>query len=299
MRKSAFALLILSCPMLVQAQPRPHHSSGAKLFLARASGAQVVPRVASAASATAVLILDVRRRQIRYEITYSGLERAPASRIALYNFDTGGNGAQVALLCGRSARACPGGSGARLSGTLPTRRWRGPLLGELASGRIYVQVDGSGGRPEIRGQLAANMAMVASRTYLARLAPSGEPGAAGAGTAVLSETYLPDDQVAVEYHVTVTGTTGTPEAASLVAVRGPSLAAFRLLRLEPLPNRREGPPARTRDGATFAGGYKVASAAAAPQLVNFMLANTQRPVLAIKTSRFPNGELFGEFVPVE
>lgn len=298
MRKSAVALVFLSCPIVVSAQPRPHHSTGAKLFLARASGAQVVPRQATAASATATLILDFRRRQIRYEITYSGLGRGPATRIALYNFDTGGNGEQVAVLCGRGARACPGGSGARMSGTLPTRRWGGPLLAELASGRIYVQVDG-GGRPEIRGQLAANMAMVPSRTYLARLAPSGEPGAAGAGTAVLSETYLPDDRVAVEYHVTVTGTTGTPQAASLVAVRGPDLAAFRLLRLEPLPNRREGPPARTRDGATFAGGYTVTGPAASPQLVNFMLTNTQRPVLAIKTSRFPNGELFGEFVPVE
>lgn len=299
MRASALAYSLAACSIVGQAQPAPHHhAGGARLFLARANGGEVVPPRTTKASATAALIVDIDRQQVRYDLTYGGLERGPATRIALYNFDSGRNGARVALICGSGTRGCPAGRGAHLAGTIPTEPWRGPLLAELAAGRIYVQID-SGGRPEIRGQLAPNMAMVRSRTYLATLAPSGVPGATGAGTAVMSETYLPDDRVAVEYHVTVAGTSGTPEAASLAAVSGPQLMALGTARIEALPTRRVQLSARPRDGATFAGGYTAAGADQRQKLVNFMMANNRRPVLTISTSRFPRGELIGEFVPVE
>ena len=298
MRAVALILSLVACSVVSLAQPASHHAGGARLFLARATGDQVIPRRSTAATATAALIVDIRHRQISYDLTYSGLRSASASRIALYNFDSGGNGARVALLCGAGTRACPAGRGARLGGTLAAERWRGPLLAELASGRVYIQID-SGGRAEIRGQFAANMAMVRSRTYLAKLVPSGEAGASGAGTAVMSETFLPNDRIAVEYHVTVSGTSGRPEAASLAAVSGPGLAAFRTARSELLPTKRVQLSARPRDGATFAGGYTATGSAQSQNLANFMMANNQRPVLTISTSRFPRGELIGEFVPVE
>jgi len=285
------------------AQPPDHggmHMGGAVLFLGRADADQVVPRQASAATATAAIIVDLRRAQLRYDLTFNGLERGGASRIALFNFGAGGNGTTVAILCGGGdAPACPAGGGARLAGTSDIRRWSGPLLSEFASGRIYVQVDGGDGRPEIRGQLAANMGMVPSRAYVARLTPGSQPGATGEGTAVLSETFLPGGRVAVQYHVTVAGTAGRPEAAALIGAPPQTETAVRFLDAQRLPNARRQLARRSQAGATFSGGYTARGAAPSQPLANAMLAGARRPVLAIRTSRFPRGELFGEFVPVE
>ena len=302
MRGLALVLIIVTASV-ASAQPGHRagmHMGGPVLFLGRANGAQVVPRQSSAATATAAIVIDRAQGQLRYDITYNGLERGVATRIGLYNFGAGGNGATVALLCGGGdAPACPERSSARLAGTAALRPG-GPLLSEFASGRVYLQIDSGDGRPEIRGQLDANGAMVASRIYLARLAPRAEAGATGEGTAVLSETYLPDDRVAVEYSVTIAGTSGRPEEVALIGVASPGdAAAARYVRSSRLPTALRLFSAAARNGGSFSGNYVVRRSDRSALLADKLRDARQAPALAVRTSRFPNGELVGLFEPVE
>jgi hypothetical protein len=288
----------------VAAQP-PHQPGmqmgGSVLFLGRATGDQVVPRTRSTAAATAAIIIDQAQGQLRYDITFIGLERGPPTRIGLYNFGAGGNGRPVVQLCGGGdLPACPHGVSARLSGATEALRWSGQLLSEFASGRIYLQIDGGDGRAEIRGQLEANGAMVPNRNYVARLAPRAELGATGEGTAVYSETYLPGGEVMVEYSVTVAGTSGRPEEVALIGVADPQVArSAPFLGAGRLPGPRRPPVAPGRNGGTFNGAYTVRRGDRSALLAERLLLARQAPALAVRTSRFPRGELVGVFVPIE
>jgi CHRD domain-containing protein len=274
------------------------HSGGPVLFLGRADGGQVVPHQASGATATAAIIIDRVAQELSYDVTYQGLERGPPSRIALYNFGIGGNGAVVTVLCGPGAEACPPRPAARLAGMATGLRLPGRLLVEFASGRVYLQIDGGDGRPEIRGQLDANDAMVGHREFVARLAPGPARGAAGEGTAILTETYLPGNRVAVEYSVTVAGTTGTPNAVALVGLAAPAdVTAARFTRSGRLLNVRRAVRARA-GGGSFNGSY-ISSGRDRSPVVNRLIAEARTPAVVVRTSRFPNGELAGVFVPVE
>jgi hypothetical protein len=285
------------------AQPAQHrgmHMGGPVLFLGRASADQVVPRQPSAATATAAIIVDRAAERLRYDITFHGLERGSATHIGLYAFGAGGNGPTVLLLCGGGdAPACPPGPSARLAGATGALRMTGPTLSDFASGRIYLQVDGGDGRPEIRGQLGANGAMVPSHDYVAQLRPSGEAGATGEGTAVLSETDLPGDRVEVEYSVTVAGTSGQPQDVALVGVASPQESGnARFLSTGRLPNLRRLFGAAARGGGSFSGSYVVRRGSSAV-LAETFLTTHRSPALSVRTSRFPRGELVGLFVPVE
>jgi hypothetical protein len=281
---------------------RHHHGGGAVLFLARAVGGEVAPRaVDTPASATVAVVVSRGSARLTYDLTYHGLTGGAPVRIALHNFGRGGNGPVVALICGAGAAACPATPSARLAGTLERVALPPRLLSEFASGRIYVEVDVGEGRPEIRGQLEPNGAMVPMRNFIAPLRPTGNGAATGEGTAVLSETYLPDGKVEVEYSVTVAGTSGEPEAVSVTGV--PAAAAppqMRFLSTGRLPvdSRRFG--VRRQGGGSFGGRYVAASPTQKSQLTldaYFMAARA--PALVVRTSRFPEGELAGVFRPVE
>jgi hypothetical protein len=298
--------ILMTCGITfaASAQPSQHmgmHMGGPVLFLGRASADQVVPRQRSAATATAAIIVERVAGRLRYDVTFHGLERGSASRVGLYAFGVGGNGPTVLLLCGGGdAAACPQGPSARLAGVTGALRLTGPTLSDFASGRIYIQVDGGDGRPEIRGQLGANGAMVPSHTYLAQLRPSGEAGATGEGTAVLSETDLPGDRVEVEYSVTVAGTSGQPQDIALVGVASPEESGnARFLSTGRLPNLRRLFGAAARGGGSFSGSYVARRGDASAVLAEALLTTHRSPALSVRTSRFPRGELVGLFVPVE
>lgn len=303
MRKIPFVsfLATLACFATVARSQPPapghmgHAHGGTSLFLAAMEAARVVPRGNSRATATGAFIADPAKRSIDYEITYHGLERAPARSIALHNFDAGGNGARVHAICGGDASRCPDGASANLAGT-----WdgRGPavldekLLGELASGRIYVEVVGADGKPEVRGQLEANGAMVPVRNFVAHLAAAPGAESRGTGTAVMSEVHFGGGRVAVVYRLTVTETTGTPVGAAL-ATRGATGAPLRANSLPKLTLLSTGAGAT---GATMSGQYETKRGS--PQFVTQLAAQGADVGIVVTTSRFPRGELFGVFKPV-
>lgn len=288
---------LLAFASVAAAQHGGHGGGKELLFLARASGDQVVPKQQTSATATAAIIFSRAERNFRYDLTYSDLERGPPSQILLRNFGEGGNGKDVAVICGAGSSPCPDARAARLSGRLAGPQVAPSLLSEFASGRVYLEIVGSDGRGEIRGQLDANGAMVPSRTFVARLAPAASPGAAGEGTAVLSETYLPDDRVAVDYSVTVAGTNGVPQDVSLVGVSTSTGAPARFNATNKLLGRAA---PRLRQRNSFNGSYIARRTDTKSVFATKMLADgTQSPALSVRTSRFPNGELYGVFVPVD
>ena len=284
------------------AQQSGHGHGRTLLLLARADGGEVAPEgVRSAASATAAVLIDRREGRLSYDLTYHGMASGGPSQIALYNSGPGRNGPTVAILCGGGdERRCPQLPAARLSGGLADLRLPPRLLSEFASGRIYLQIDDANGRPEIRGQVEPNGAMVPVRNYIAQLAPRPGGAATGEGTAVLSEAFLPGGRVAVEYSVTVAGTSGTPEAVSLSGVSQPGdIAAARFLRTRRLPVDREEFGTRARGGGSFSGRYVADSQGEKARLTFTQLVSTGTPAVAVRTSRFPAGELVGVFRPVE
>jgi hypothetical protein len=269
------------------------------LFTATADSAQVVPHRPSAATATVGVTIDRTANDLRYDLTYHGLEHGAPTRIAIHNFGAGGNGAVVAVLCGQGAAPCPARPSARIAGAIGTLPLTARLFSEFVSSRTYVEIVGGDGRPEIRGQLATNGAMVPVRNYIARLAPApGAPGA-GEGTAVLSETYLPGGRVGVQYSVTVAGTSGPPDDASLTGVtRQPEVTA-RFLRSARLPVALRAFSARARGGGTFSGRYVASRTDKSAVLAVKLLDPQHVPAITVKTGRFPRGELVGIFMPVE
>jgi len=302
-----FAVAILGAMAFsLSAQPPDHrgmHMARAVLFTATADSAQAVPRRPSAASATAGVTIDRIANDLRYDITYHGLEHGAPSRIALHNFGAGGTGAEVVVLCGRGAAPCPARPSARLAGAIGTLRLTNRLFSEFVSSRIYLEIDGGDGRPEIRGQLRTNGAMAPVRNYVARLAPvPGTPvtPATGEGTAVLSETFLPGNRVAVQYSVTVAGTSGPPEAMSLAGVNASDPgAAARFLNAARLPSVLRILSNRARGGGTFSGRYVARRADRSAVLAVNLLGTNRAPAIAVRTGRFPRGELSGVFMPVE
>lgn len=301
MRTLAVAILgALAFSVSAQPSHQPRmHMARAVLFTATANSAQVVPKRPSAATATVGVTIDRTANDLRYDLTYHGLEHGAPTRIALHNFGPGGTGAAVAVLCGQGAAPCPARPSARLAGAIGTLRLTALIFSEFVSSRVYVEIVGGDGRPEIRGQLTTNGAMVPVRNYLARLAPVPGAAAAGEGTAVLSETYLPRGQVGVQYSVTVAGTSGPPQEASLTGVtRQPDVVA-RFLKSARLPITLRSISARARGGGTFSGRYVARQADRSAVLAVKLLDQDRVPAITVKTGRFPRGELVGVFMPVE
>ncbi len=296
----ALPLIIASAAWGQPAGHMGHGHGGANvLFLAKADSAQVVPVGTSSASATAAFVFSKVDRTFHFDLTYAGLEHSGAQSIGLFNFGIGGNGKMIARICGAETIACPVASAARMEGMISRLEVRPTLLSEFASGRVYLQIDGGNGAPEIRGQLNANGAMVPSRSYIAKLVPSDTAGASGEGTAILSETYLPGDRVAVEYSITVAGTSGVPQDAALVGVpQNQSAASIRFLSAGRLAGAEKALNGKTRVGS-FSGTYVVSRSSNKSIFAErLFVAGARTPGIAIRTSRFPKGELTGVFVPV-
>lgn len=299
----AAASILAATASLAAAQPAEHgHGGKSVLFLAQADGSGVAPRpVRTGASATGAFLVDRGDHGLSFDLTYHGLETGPPSRIAIYNSGPGRNGPMIAPICGSGGPPCPERSSARISGTLGDKFFPPRLLSEFASGRIYLQIDGPQGRAELRGQLEPNGAMVPIRNFIAPLLPRAGSGGTGEGTAVLSETYLPDGRVEVEFSVTVAGTTGEPQAVSLG--RAPQASVFRSTRFLAagrLPAGDKGLGTRRRGGGSFTGRYVARTATQKAQLtVSSLMSAADAPTVAVRTSRFPEGELIGVFRPVE
>lgn len=308
-RLPAILTIVFACLNAVAlSQPRTeenmgHGHGGTTLFLAQAEAAKVVPPRPSSATATGAFLVDPAKRTVSYDLTFHGLEYGPAKSIALYNSGAGGNGAVIHTICGSADRSCPNLASANLTGTWDGQgppELDGELLGELASARVYVEIVGGDGKGEIRGQLEPNGAMVSVRNFVAHLAPTPGADTQAAGTAVLSEVHFVDGRVSVFYQVTVAGTSGTPRGAALVGVpaaTGPSPLKF--LSRNALPKLRLVPSRASATGGTMTGQYEVnrkqRDALFATKLLS---AGSRDIVIAVSTSRFPDGELYGVFKPV-
>ncbi len=266
------------------------------LLLAQLDGKQVVGGSASSASGTGAFLLDPVQRTLTYRLTYQGLEAGGASSIALRNFDKGGNGEAVRVLCGAEAERCPEGASATISGRAEGggRPLDNALIGEFDSGRVYIEIVGGAGKPEIRGQLGANGAMVMVTSYVANLAPAAGTESKGSGTAVVSETYLPGDKVSVFYAATVAGTSGAPTNAGLVAGAARAFATRTAL------PKLERKLSRDREsGGSLSGQYEVNGKARDALLATRLVPPAGGETgFVVTTPRFPNGELYGALVPV-
>jgi len=275
------------------------------LLVARLDGAQVVPAGTSQASGTAAFLLDPTHRVLSFDLTYEGLMRGGAKAVTLRNFGKGANGAVVAVLCGEGAAPCPAGSGATISGKVDRlgERAKGrPLdnhfISELVSERVYVEIEATGGGPEIRGQLAPNDAMVPFVNYVARLGDARKTGAGAAtGTAILSEVYLPGDKVQLFYAATIAGAAGAPASAGLVALpqnAAPAAAikpAFRLpkFQVQVLRGRKSG---------SLSGLYEVKRGAAAPLVERILAGGAKSAGLVVTVGDRAATQLLGELEEV-
>lgn len=311
---AAAAVIVLGASATVSAQGnaeepmRAHHGGEKTLFLAQADGGKTVPPGSSQATATAAFLVDGRKRTLSYEITYQGLEQGRPRSIALYNFGEGGNGRRIHTLCG-DGKPCPKGTSANLAGS-----WDGTgepvldssLLSEFASARIYLQIDGGDGKPEIRAQLEPNGAMLPVRNFIAHLKPSTGTDSKGVGTAVVSEAHFPDGRVSVFYSITVAETRGTPTSAALLGVpeaattnESVRTAARRFDAAKALPEMKLQRARQPAGGATLSGQYEVVRSAAQAPVATEMVARGDREIgISVSTSRFPGGELYGVLEPV-
>lgn len=301
MTRSMAVGLSLIVPMLAgsaELASAQMHMASQTMLVAQLDAKQVVGGSTSAASATGAFLLDSERRTLAYSLTYEGLSGRPKS-IALYNFGRGKNGARIKELCGE-AKPCPDAASATISGRLESGDGRpldNNLIGEFASERVYVEIVGSEGKPEIRGQLAANTAMVMVSNYTVDLKPAAGTDSKGTGTAVVSETHLPGGKTAVFYAATVADTSGTPANAAIVSGRSPDLRNFEIKSVLPLDEVRS-PPQKTT-GGSLSGAYEVSSAQPARlTATRLMAAGKGESGLLVTTSRYPNGELYGVLTPV-
>lgn len=271
------------------------------LLVAQLDAKQVVGGSKSTATGTGAFLLDAAQRTLMFNLTYEGLASASPKSIALYNFGQGKNGEVVKLLCGADGRPCPNAASATISGRLDRgdgRELDNNLLGEFAAERIYVEIVGADGKPEIRGQLSPNSAMVMVSNYTVNLAPTDGTDSKGTGTAVVSETHLPDGKVSVFYAATVAGTAGAPTNAALV--NGPTPKARAFTERAALPKMQLRSARDKKTGGSLTGVYEINSAEPralfATRLVN---AGNGESGMVVTTSRFPNGELYGALVPVQ
>jgi hypothetical protein len=269
------------------------------LFVAQLDAKQVVGGSASSATGTGAFVLD-RKHAVQYSLTYQGLDLS-AKSIALYNFDKGKNGEAIKVLCGPGAQPCPSGNAGTISGNFErgdSRAIDNALVGEFDSGRIYVEIVGSDGKPQIRGQLEHNGAMVMVANYTVNLAPLPGVDSKGNGTAVVSETYLPGGKTSVFYAATVAGTSGAPTNASLGGTATPPERAF--TPQAALPQLKLNLSRDRQTGGSLSGSYQVNTAAPNALLASRVMRESNgQSGLVIATGRYPKGELYGALVPVK
>ncbi|HEV2719750.1 MAG TPA: CHRD domain-containing protein [Thermoanaerobaculia bacterium] len=281
MRK--FVLVPLAIFLFIAMQVPPGHEHGGPvLFLAQAAGAKTVPPSGSAGTATGAFLVDPQRHTMSFDLTYHGLEHGGPRLIALHNFGPGRNGERVHAICGAGASACPEGAAGNVSGT-----WEGidnKLLFEIANSRLYVQIDGGDGKPELRAQLEPNSAMTPVRNFAAHLTPMAGAESRGVGTAVLSEVHFGDGRVQVFYQLTVANTKGEPRSAELRAAEPAVLPGARLLKSH-----------APESGGTLTGSFEL------PRGGNQSLLASSRETestIVVTTAGFPKGELAGLLKPV-
>lgn len=272
------------------------------LFAAQLDAKQVVGGSASTATGTGAFLIDRTQRSIAYNLTYEGLGSGGAKSIALHNFGAGKNGEVVKVICGGDASPCPAGASATITGRIDRdigRPFDNNLSGEFASERIYVEIVGTDGKPEIRGQLAANSAMVMVMNYVANLTPVDGAASQGTGTAIVSETHLPDGKVAVFYSATVAGTSGAPTNAAMVS--GPTPAARTFSTKSALPRLQMLSARDKKTGGSLRGNYQANMAAPTALLATRLTTadNAGESGIVVTTGRFPRGELYGKLVPVQ
>jgi hypothetical protein len=270
------------------------------LLVAQLDARQVVGGSQSHATATGAFLLDPRAHGLTYTVTYQGLDNGAGS-IGLYNFGPGRNGEAVRIICGRGAAPCPAGGSATISGRLEPDTARAiddRLIGEFDDGRIYMEVADANGVPQIRGQLAPNIAMVRTVSYIAQLQPAPGSDTKGSGTAVLSQVFLPGGKMAVFYALTVANTSSPPTG---VALAGPTPGTANQIVLPPPatgPARTEaGPPT----GGTLANKFQLELATRGTQenlAARLASLPTTAADLVVRTSRAPKGELYGTLAPV-
>jgi hypothetical protein len=269
------------------------------LLLAQLDATQVVGESASHATGTGAFLLDPLGHTLSYALTYQGLEAGGPRSITLHNFGAGKNGRAIAVLCSSDAAPrCPPGASGTIDETVPRPALAldNALISEFDSGRVYVEIVGGGGKPEIRGQLGFNGAMVRVSNFVARLAPLPGTNANGRGTAVVSETYLPGGTIAVFYALTTAGTSGVPTNATFASSAPSPARPVTSKLLLPKPRVRT---SRDPAGGTLTGSYNVNVAARdALYASRFVAAANGHAGLVVTTARFPGGELFGELVPV-
>jgi hypothetical protein len=270
------------------------------LFVAQLDAKQVVGGSSSSATGTGAFVLD-KKHAVQYNLTYQGLDSA-AKSIALYNFDKGKNGDAIKVLCGPGAQPCPAGNAGTISGNFErgdSRAIDNALVGEFDSGRVYVEITGSDGKPQIRGQLDHNGAMVMVMNYTVNLAPLPGVDSKGNGTAVVSETYLPGGKTTVFYAATVADTSGAPTNAALGGAPNPAAAAA-FTPQTALPQLKVTLSRDRQTGGSLSGIYQINTAAPNALLASRVLrASNGQSGLVIATSRFPKGELYGALVPIK
>lgn len=266
------------------------------LLIAQLDAKQVAGASASSATGTGAFLLDAVQHTLEFRVTYQGLDAGGAKSIGLYNFGKGKNGERVKELCGVVTQPCPDSASATISGRFERgddRALDNHLIGEFDSERIYVEIVGTNGKPEIRGQLAPNTAMVPVANYVAYLAPIAGSNSKASGTAIFSETYLPGGKVSVSYAVTVAETSGAPTGAALATNPAPKARRMALPKLKLRFSRDK------ETGGSLTGLYEVNSAAPDAVLVTRHPTSVQSEAgLVVTTSRFPNGELYGVLMPV-
>ena len=272
------------------------------LLVAQLDAKQVVGGSASTATGTGAFLLDRTQRTLGYDLTYEGLASGGAKSIALHNFGQGKNGDVVKVICGADAKPCPNGPSATISGRFEQgdgRQLDNNLLGEFASERTYVEIVGNDGKPEIRGQLAPNSAMVHVMNYIATLTPAEGTNSQGTGTAIVSETHLPGGKVSVFYAATGAGTAGTPTNAAMVS--GPTPRERTFSTQSALPKLQLRSSRERRSGGSLSGSYEINTAAPKALLATRLTAAAApgESGIVVTTSRFPNGELYGALVPVQ
>ncbi len=174
---TACALLLTPASLIGSANFAAAQHAGMKmaantLLVAQLDAKQVVGGSGSTATGTGAFLLDPAQRTLMFDLTYEGLASGSPKSIALYNFGQGKNGEAVKVLCGADALPCPNAASATISGRLERgdgRELDNNLLGEFGSERVYVEIVGADGKPEIRGQLAPNSAMVMVSNFVVNL----------------------------------------------------------------------------------------------------------------------------------
>jgi hypothetical protein len=292
---------LLACLLIGLSSPawaQHMHGSGElghkTLLLAQLDGEQVAGGSDSKATGTGVFQIDPVSRMFEYRLTYNGLERGSPQSIVLYNFGRGKSGEPVYVLCGSTNAPCPKGTSNTIAKKI--KRNEGPkidnnLLGEFLSERVYVEIVGGDGTPEIRGQLAPNSTMATFKNYVADLSPRG--GGKGGGTAVVSETYMPDGKITVDYAATVTGLTAAPTSVAL----GPAKAGGGKKRF--LPNVKLRFARDRNSGGSLRGQYTVDANAPDAALPSNPEPGQTAAGFVISTVQSPDGAVEGELVPVE